>query len=100
MRISNEPLGWDVFPQSVCAERMPPLKGEVPAEVRAVGFENADFGRSNVWRPIVVTSPRGSASWQRRQIIRRPNRRQQPGADPACKEEILCELPGWAPPRC
>ena len=38
---------------------MPPLKGEVPA-VRAEGFQNADIGRSNLWRPMVVTRTGGS----------------------------------------
>ena len=41
---------------------MPPLKGEVPA-VRAEGFQNADLGRSNLWRPMVVTRTGGS-KWQ------------------------------------
>ena len=38
---------------------MPPLKGEVPA-ARAEGFNHADFGRSDVWRPIVVDRTGGS----------------------------------------
>ena len=38
---------------------MPSLKGEVPAKW-AVGFNNADFGRFNLWRPIVVNRTRGS----------------------------------------
>ena len=42
---------------------MPPLKGEVPA-AQAVGFKNADLGRFNLWRPMVVERMRGS-KWNR-----------------------------------
>ena len=38
---------------------LPPLKGEVPAKW-AVGFNNADFGRFNLWRPAVVNRIGGS----------------------------------------
>ena len=38
---------------------MPPLKGEVPA-AQAVGFKNADLGRFNLWRPMVVAKTGGS----------------------------------------
>ena len=38
---------------------MPPLKGEVLA-AQAVGFTDADLGRSNQWRPTVVDRMRGS----------------------------------------
>ena len=50
------------FQESLYGVLMPPLKGEVPA-VRAEGFQNADLGRSNLWRPMVVTRTGGS-KWQ------------------------------------
>ena len=43
-----------------CAVReKPPLKGEVP-EKQTEEFRNADLGRFNVWRPMVVERIRGS----------------------------------------
>ena len=59
MRAPNESLGGDVFPKSVCTERMPLLKGEVPA-AQAVGFSFKDLGRSDLWQPTVVDRMRGA----------------------------------------
>ncbi|MDD7412904.1 MAG: hypothetical protein PUK86_06745, partial [bacterium] len=47
---------------SLCAFlNMPPLKGEVPA-AQAVGFKNADLGRFNLWRPMVVFYPAAASA--------------------------------------
>ena len=45
--------------QRGCRLSLPPLKGEVPAK-RAEGYANADLGRFNVWRPMVVDRTGGS----------------------------------------
>ena len=102
---------------------MPLLKGEVPA-AQAERFESADFGRFNLWRPTVVDRTRGSrwqsalptvdrtrgSRWQSAlPTVDRTRGSSLVQAMPAVsrrgralpgKEEILCELPGWVPPRC
>ena len=110
MRAPNESLGGDVFPKSVCTERMPLLKGEVPA-AQAEGFESADFGRFNLWRPIVVDRTRGSPSRQRRLTIRKeacgfaefgklnlwfPNSSPEPAAASGCRLSLPQLLRGTA----
>ncbi len=48
MRAPNESLGGDVFPKSVCTERMPLLKGEVPA-AQAEGFKKTQTLSASIY---------------------------------------------------